>query len=72
MENIDLRDYLAGQVMCGFMASMEDGYNTSIPKSYMVETASFSYKMADAMLIAREATQNKRQPYQVSSTEDVI
>lgn len=49
---MSMRDWFAGQAMAGWLASFgpDDGCRASV-------IADFSYEIADAMLVAREAPQ---------------
>lgn len=62
---MSLRDYFAGQVLAGLMASAEehfhgDGKSEAAVSAWHQQVegnwAKFSYRMADAMLAAREAS----------------
>ena len=51
-DGMSLRDWLAGQALQGALASMSDG----MAKEVTPELIAFAcYKMADAMLVARDA-----------------
>lgn len=70
MEKVELRDYLAGQIASGWMAGCSDGdggFNThpSVNQKYFAAPAEMFYRMADAMLTARDKSslKSKRDPY---------
>ena len=56
-KGMSLRDYFAGQALAGDMANPGEGVFTSDANSkFLIERAVFHYRMADAMIAAREAT----------------
>lgn len=51
---MSLRDWFAGQALNGWLASWPDGSDAD--RESEAKVASFSYRLADAMLAARERT----------------
>lgn len=53
-EGMTLRDYFAGEVASGD-ASTEDGWGSDVTDELIAKRAALYYRVADAMLKAREA-----------------
>ena len=51
---IQLRDYLAGQIASGDAASGEDSWDAKVSDLTLNSRAKFYYRLADAMLEARK------------------
>ena len=51
-----LRDYFAGQALAGDMANEAEGvFGNDVSDNYLIKRAGFLFRMADAMIAARDA-----------------
>ena len=53
IDGMSLRDYFAGQAMAGDSLDGEGSWDNNVPQKYIVERARLYYRIADAMIKAR-------------------